>query len=102
MSAHTPGPWEIVAEADSTDPKRLNYSLHTKDGGWLFEMATCASLDDDERIENDANLALIAAAPDMAKALRLIAETSSDVFAIFAACEALGIDSAPYLQAEAA
>lgn len=70
---HTPGPWQVVDNGDST-------SLDIDDdfgmgGGRDYYLAAVRHGDPDELV---ANARLIAAAPELLGALQLIAEQSSE------------------------
>lgn len=63
MSAHTPGPWEVIGGAVYTATEHIGTA------------ARIASMDREELrtkpVERDANAHLIAAAPDLLEALKL-------------------------------
>lgn len=63
MSGHTLGPWEFIGDPDG-DECRIRQSSSVKRGrGYISEITIC------ENIQTKANANLIAAAPDLLKAL---------------------------------
>lgn len=63
MSKHTPGPWEFVGDADDFECRVRQKSSVKKGPGFISEVTIC------ENIGDTQNARLIAAAPDLLKAL---------------------------------
>lgn len=63
MSKHTPGPWEFVGDADDFECRVRQKSSMKKGPGFISEVTIC------ENIGDTQNARLIAAAPDLLKAL---------------------------------
>ena len=73
MSAHTPGPWELD-EGDDGD----NFTIRA-DGEFVTRLTKSRYTDDRRDPEAYANAALIAAAPDLLAALKLLTAAASNV-----------------------
>ncbi len=74
MSAHTPGPWELGALRNDGATRRITWSGVSP--GAVCEVFTDLSGKGEwDAALRDANARLIAAAPDMLRALRVVATT---------------------------
>lgn len=65
MQNHTPGPWRAVLDNDSRDPISIFQDDGTGNGDHIMAIAGDP--------ESEANMRLIAAAPDLLSALKLVA-----------------------------
>jgi hypothetical protein len=79
-AAHTPGPWHAVCDPEKT-AKRKRMALVATHSGNPHDMAIDCTDSGKNYAEDCANARLIAAAPQLAEALRVIAE----------ACERYGL-----------
>lgn len=74
MSGHTPGPWKVWSEKDSTGRLIVLEICETEDRGRHPQLATVASY----WPEGEANARLIAAAPSLLEALRAMMLSNAD------------------------
>lgn len=94
--AHTPGPWQVMP------PERAihDWVIADQEGGSLAECSPAGPWV--ARAEADANAALIAAAPDLLAALKLLVADVADYEAWQRPCHALDVARAAIAKAEAA
>lgn len=94
MSAHTPGPW-LIREGDEWTHDVVTHHGENTEGEPMYWNVASAN---GRRDEVDANLHLIAAAPDLLEALQLILPMAKG----YAALQAIGSNDAYCEQASAA
>ena len=75
-SQHTPGPWAF-AEGDK-DRREVSRIHKANDAEWLIGYAICESMNRHQRAEDIANARLIAAAPDLLRALQWFADFAGE------------------------
>lgn len=73
MSKHTPGPWVIDHETRPTEVCTIHNTTHRN--GWVYVRGEIGYWSADED-ENMANARLIAAAPDLLEALKIIMDNN--------------------------
>lgn len=73
--SHTPGPWQFTANMYGISNKRV-YGVEDKNGPFPEGVANCGF-----GVWSEANAHLIAAAPEMLEALKLLAQEVDDLSA---------------------
>lgn len=90
---HTPGPWKSYEENDGGEVKRLIFAEMPDRNSCDRETCVCEvtpafmSLDPEWTEEDDANAALIAAAPDLLAALDRVSKSTLNGFTYCPACQ---------------
>jgi hypothetical protein len=75
MSKHTQGPWHYTVEQDGS------YEICVASGAWLLRCTSASNPSLDEQEEDEANVRMAAAAPELLAILQEIVEADDDAMA---------------------